>query len=210
MHNSIIGNIRAYNIGVRQNFTPKIEQNIMSIKFRTLLHSYIINLCIWRKILFSKHLTKALVIPITNWEDGMVTKALSLCRVGGRVGGCRSSWGSWPDRFQFNTGRQLSFHSRYHEKSVCRIHTILGHVAIVRRFHMILHFVGPGELLAAYGAGEHLSLLPLVVQEGVPLEWILVFERLLNVILCAFDALVDALVDWSVSKQVETPNGHFG
>lgn len=75
---------------------------------------------------------------------------------------------------------------------------------------MVLHFVGPGELLAADGAWEDLALVSLVIQESMSLEAVLVLKGLLDVDLGAFCALVDTLRDRGISEQIQTPDGHLG
>lgn len=91
-----------------------------------------------------------------------------------------------------------------------RIHRVLGHVAFVRGFHVILHFVWTRELLLAHWTREHLPLGAFVVEERMPLEAVFVFECLLNVLLCAFRALVDSLKDFRVTEQIQTPDRHLG
>lgn len=44
--------------------------------------------------------------------------------------------------------------------------------------------------------------MALVVEEGVPLEAVLVFERLLDVELGAFGALINALADGGVTEEI--------
>lgn len=87
---------------------------------------------------------------------------------------------------------------------------VLGHEAIVDRLHVVLHFVGPRELLAADGTGEDLALVALVVEERVPLEAVLVLEGLLDADLGALGALVDALAYRGVPKEVEPAHRHLG
>lgn len=53
---------------------------------------------------------------------------------------------------------------------------ILGHKALVDRFHVVLHFVGPREFLVTDRAGENFPLMALVIEERVSLEAVLVFE----------------------------------
>lgn len=86
---------------------------------------------------------------------------------------------------------------------------IFGHEAIVNRLHVVLHFVGTREFLAAHGAREHLPLVALVVEERVSLEAILIFERFLNVDFGTFCALIHALVDARVTEQIQAPDGHL-
>lgn len=115
------------------------------------------------------------------------------------------------DTFHLYHWRHLSLHAGQHvvECDIGGIHTVLRHVAVVCSLHVVLHLVGPRELLAADRAREHFPLLPLMVQESVSLEWILVFESLLYVLFCAFGALVDSFVDGGVSEEVEASDGHF-
>lgn len=75
---------------------------------------------------------------------------------------------------------------------------------------MILHLIGPGELLAAYRAGEYLPLVTLMVEERVSLEAVLVLERLLDVEFRALGALVDALGDRGVAKEIQPADRHLG
>lgn len=79
---------------------------------------------------------------------------------------------------------------------------ILGHETIVHGLHVILHLVRPRELLAADRAGKHLALMTLVIEERVSLEAVLVLERLLDIELGAFGALINALVDGSVTEEI--------
>lgn len=95
----------------------------------------------------------------------------------------------------------MCFHAG-HEKVSRREGAILGHVAVVRRFHVIFHLVWPRELLAADRTRKNLALLALVVEECVSLEGVLVLEGLLNVFFCALSALVDAFCDGGVAKEV--------
>lgn len=90
-----------------------------------------------------------------------------------------------------------------------RIHGVLGHVALVRRLHVVLHLVGTRELLLAHRTREHLSRRALVVQERVPLEAVFVLERLLDILLCAFRALIDAVVDFRIAEEIESAHRHF-
>lgn len=83
-------------------------------------------------------------------------------------------------------------------------------VAVMCRLQVVLHFVGPRELFAAHRARKHLPLGALVVEKGVPLEAVLVLERLLDVFLGTFRALVDALADDRVPEQIEATHTHFG
>lgn len=80
----------------------------------------------------------------------------------------------------------------------------------MHRLHVILHLVRPGELLAAHGAREHLSLMALVVEERVPLEAVFVFERLLDVEFRALGALVNALGYRGVTKEIQAAHRHLG
>lgn len=67
---------------------------------------------------------------------------------------------------------------------------------------MILHLVRTRELLAAYRAGKHFALMTLMIEERVPLEAILVLEGFLDVELGAFSALINALIDGSVTEEI--------
>lgn len=75
---------------------------------------------------------------------------------------------------------------------------------------MILHFVGPGKLFRAHRTREHFPLLPLVIQEGVPLEAVFVFERFREVHFGALRALIYALVYRRVPEQIQPSHRHFG
>lgn len=74
---------------------------------------------------------------------------------------------------------------------------------------VVLHFVGSRELLAAHRTGEYFALGSLVVQEGVSLETVFIFERLLDVFFGAFGALVDAMADYCVFKEIQPPHTHL-
>lgn len=76
-------------------------------------------------------------------------------------------------------------------------------------FHVILHLVRPGELFAADRTREYLPLVALVVEERVPLEAVLVLKRLLYIELRALGALVNALGDRGVTKEIQTAYGHL-
>jgi len=76
--------------------------------------------------------------------------------------------------------------------------------------HVVLHLVGSRELFGAHRAREHLALVALVVQERVPLEAVLVLERLQYVRLGALQTLVDALGHGGVPEQVEAAHRHLG
>lgn len=96
------------------------------------------------------------------------------------------------------------------EKKAKGHNAVLGHEAVVHGLHVILHFVRPGELLAAYRAREHLPLVALVIEESVPLEAVLVLERFLYVELRALGALINALGDRGVTKEIQPAHGHLG
>lgn len=96
------------------------------------------------------------------------------------------------------------------EKKAKRHHAVLRHEAVVHGLHVVLHFVGPGELLAADRTREHLSLVALVIEERVPLEAVLVLEGLLDVELRALGALVHALGDRRVAKEIQAADRHLG
>lgn len=66
--------------------------------------------------------------------------------------------------------------------------------------HVILHLVGPRELLAAHRTGEHLALMALMVEERVSLEAVLILERLLDVKFGTLGALIHALADGRVTE----------
>lgn len=74
---------------------------------------------------------------------------------------------------------------------------------------MILHLVRPRELLLTHRTREDLALLALVIEERMPLEAVLVFERLLHVHLCALRAMVDAVTNGRVAKEIEATYAHL-
>jgi len=80
----------------------------------------------------------------------------------------------------------------------------------VHGLHVVLHLVGPRELLGAHRAREHLALVALVVEERVPLEAVLVLERLQYVRLGTFQTLVDAFGHGGVPEQVQPADRHLG
>ena len=61
---------------------------------------------------------------------------------------------------------------------VLRLGLVLGDDTVVDLLQMLLHFVWSGEFLFADGAWKDFTGGPLVVQEGVSLEAVLVFEVL--------------------------------
>lgn len=67
---------------------------------------------------------------------------------------------------------------------------------------MVLHLVRTREFLAAYRAGKHLALMTLVIEKRMPLETVLVLEGLLYVELRTFGALINTLVDGSVTEEI--------
>lgn len=86
---------------------------------------------------------------------------------------------------------------------------VLGNDAVVHLLQMLLHFVWPGELLLTHGAGEHLPVVALVIEEGVPLETVFVLEALDNLDLFALNAPVGAIArDVGIFEQVEAPDTH--
>ncbi|KAJ8870966.1 hypothetical protein PR048_027268 [Dryococelus australis] len=87
---------------------------------------------------------------------------------------------------------------------------ILGHETVMDRLHVVLHFVWARELLGTDRAREHLPLVTLMVEEGMPLEAVLVLEGLLHICLGALGALVHALGDRCVAEQVEASHTHLG
>ncbi|EFA03848.1 hypothetical protein TcasGA2_TC013964 [Tribolium castaneum] len=105
--------------------------------------------------------------------------------------------------------RRSPTRSRYRKKPHRREHDVFGHKTIVYSLHVIFHFVGSRELLLAHGARKHFALVSFVVEERVPLEAVLVFERLLDVHFGALRALIHALVDGGVAEEVEPPDGHL-
>jgi len=89
-------------------------------------------------------------------------------------------------------------------------YAIFGHEAVMHGLHVVLHLVRPGELLAADRARKHFPLVALVVEEGVTLEAVLIFESLDHVGLFTLYALVHALGDGRVAEQVESSDRHLG
>ena len=76
---------------------------------------------------------------------------------------------------------------------------------------VLFHLVRPGKLLSTDGTGEDLSGDPLVVQEGVALEAVLVLEALKNLDLFAFDTSVGPVIgNEGVFEQVQSTDGHVG
>lgn len=86
----------------------------------------------------------------------------------------------------------------------------LWHVALMYGLHVVLHLVGPRELLGAHRAREHLALVTLVVEERVPLEAVLVLERLQYIRLGAFQTLVNAFGHGGIPEQVQAADRHLG
>lgn len=80
----------------------------------------------------------------------------------------------------------------------------------MRRLQVVLHLVRSRELLAAHRTGEDLALRPLVVQEGVSLETVLVLERLGDVLFGAFRALVHPVADDGVLEEIQSAHTHLG
>lgn len=69
---------------------------------------------------------------------------------------------------------------------------------------VLFHLVRARKLLRTDGAGENLPGDPLVVQEGVALEAVLVLEALKNLDLFAFDTSVGAVIgNEGVFEQVQ-------
>ena len=86
---------------------------------------------------------------------------------------------------------------------------VLGDDAVVDLLEVLLHLVGPGELLLTHGAREHLPVVALVIEEGVTLETVLVLKALDNLDLLALDAPVGAVAgDVGVLEQVEAADTH--
>ena len=80
----------------------------------------------------------------------------------------------------------------------------------MHRLHVVLHLVGPGELLGADRTGEDFALLSLVVEERVPLEAVFILEGLLYVHFGALRALIHALGYRRVSEQIQPSDRHLG
>ena len=136
------------------------------------------------------------------------------CRGRGRLSSSNVALCRWPGgRSSCWTDRHPTSPSHCplrREKKAERHHAVLGHEAVVDGLHVVLHLVGPGELFAANRAREHLPLVALVVEERVPLEAVLVLERLLYVELRALGALVDTLGYRGVTKEIQAADGHLG
>lgn len=81
--------------------------------------------------------------------------------------------------------------------------------AFMSRFHVILHFIRPGELLATYWTREHFTMFSFVVEEGVPLEAVLIFESLLDIFFRTFGALVYSFRYACIAEKIQASNGHF-
>lgn len=96
------------------------------------------------------------------------------------------------------------------EKKTKRHHAVLRHEAVVHGFHMILHFVRPGEFFSTYRTREYLPLMAFVVKKSVSLEAVFILERFLNVELRTLSALIDTLGYRGVTKEIQTANGHLG
>ena len=80
---------------------------------------------------------------------------------------------------------------------------MLGNDAVVNLLEMLLHLVGPGELLLTHGTGEHLPVVALVIKEGVSLETVFVLEALDNLDLFTLNAPVGAITRYvGVFEQV--------
>lgn len=79
----------------------------------------------------------------------------------------------------------------------------------MRHLHVVLHLVRARELLVAHRAREHLARRALVIEERVPLEAVLVLERLLDVLFGTLGALVDALEDFRVAEQIQAAHRHL-
>lgn len=99
---------------------------------------------------------------------------------------------------------------RRRKKYLLRYHTFFGHKTVVHGLHVVLHLVRPRELLAAHRTGKDFSLAAFVIEEGVPLETILIFERFHDIGFRAFQTPVHAFIDARVPEQVETTYGHLG
>jgi len=84
------------------------------------------------------------------------------------------------------------------------------HGVIVNCFKMVFQFIGSGEFTTTHQTREHLALVTLVIEIGVPLEAVLILESPRHVLLLAWDATVHAFLrDGSVAKQVQAADRHF-
>jgi hypothetical protein len=76
---------------------------------------------------------------------------------------------------------------------------------------MLLHLVRTRELLLADDAGKDLASGTLVIEEGVPLEAVLVLEVLADLHALALDAAVRAVGgEGSVAEKVQPADRHLG
>ena len=76
---------------------------------------------------------------------------------------------------------------------------------------MLFHLVRTRELLLADDTGKDLARGALVVEEGVPLEAVLVLEVLADLHALALDATVRAVGrEGGVTKEVQPADGHLG
>ena len=86
---------------------------------------------------------------------------------------------------------------------------VLGDDAVVHLLEVLLHLVRARELLLTNRAREHLPVGALVIEEGVPLEAVLVLKALDDLHLLALDAAVRAVAgDVRVLEQVEAAHAH--
>ena len=81
--------------------------------------------------------------------------------------------------------------------------------AVVNLLEMLLHLVWSGELLLTHWTRKHFPIVPLVIEERVSLETVLVLKALDNLHLLTLDAPVGAVTgDVGVLEQVQTPDTH--
>lgn len=93
---------------------------------------------------------------------------------------------------------------------VVGIAILARHGVVVNGLEVVLEFVGPWKLASAHQTWKHFALVAFVVEVGVSLEAVLVFERPRHVLLFARDATVHALLrNGSVAEEVQAANRHL-
>ncbi len=76
---------------------------------------------------------------------------------------------------------------------------------------MLLHLVRSRELLLADDAGKDLACSALVIEEGVPLEAVLVLKVLADLHALTLDAAVRTVrCEGSIAEEVQPADGHLG
>ena len=92
---------------------------------------------------------------------------------------------------------------------VLRLGLVLGDDTVVDLLQMLLHLVWTRKLLLTHRTRKHFPVCPLVVEEGVSLEAVLVLEALVDLDLLTLDAPVAAVAgDVRVLEQVQPPDTH--